>query len=92
MGKKKKQKKGNQLEKTESRPLPGGDGHASGKRKSEADRMPKTSGRKQILFIIIGLALILMLALVGYAQWQRGVVRTIGTFSLDEEDKKQPLS
>ena len=64
MGKKKKQKKGNQLEKTESRPLPGDDGHASGKRKSEADRMPKTSGRKQILFIIIGLALILMLALI----------------------------
>jgi hypothetical protein len=30
--------------------------------------------------------LVLMLIAVAYAQWQRGVVRTIGKLSLDEEE------
>lgn len=33
--------------------------------------------------------LVLMLIAIAYAQWQRGIVRTIGTLSLDEEDTDQ---
>ncbi len=35
--------------------------------------------------------LVLMLIAVAYAQYQRGVVRTIGTLTFDEDEKKQPL-
>ena len=35
--------------------------------------------------------LVLMLIAVAYAQWQRGVVRTIGRLSLDEEDTDQTV-
>jgi hypothetical protein len=40
---------------------------------------------------IIIVVLLLMLIGVAYAQWQRGVVHTMGRTSLDEEEKKQPL-
>jgi hypothetical protein len=33
--------------------------------------------------------LVLMLIALAYAQWQRGVVRTIGKLSLDEDDTDQ---
>lgn len=36
-------------------------------------------------FLLVSV-LILMLIAVAYAQWQRGVVRTIGQFPLDEEE------
>jgi hypothetical protein len=36
-------------------------------------------------FLLVSV-LILMLIAVAYAQWQRGVVRTIGKLSLDEEE------
>jgi hypothetical protein len=36
-------------------------------------------------FLLVSV-LVLMLLGVAYAQWQRGVVRTIGKLSLDEED------
>ena len=36
-------------------------------------------------FVLISV-LLLMLVAVAYAQWQRGVVRTIGKLSLDEEE------
>jgi hypothetical protein len=36
-------------------------------------------------FLLVSV-LILMLIAVAYAQWQRGVVRTIGRLSLDEEE------
>jgi hypothetical protein len=41
--------------------------------------------------IALVIVLVLMLAGVAYAQWQRGVVRTIGPLSLEEEDKEQTL-
>jgi hypothetical protein len=36
-------------------------------------------------FLLVSV-LLLMLIGVAYAQWQRGVVRTIGKLSLDEEE------
>jgi hypothetical protein len=39
-------------------------------------------------FLLV-LVLALMLAAVAYAQWQRGVVRTTGKLSLDEEETDQ---
>jgi hypothetical protein len=36
-------------------------------------------------FLLVSV-LVLMLVAVAYAQWQRGVVRTIGKLSLDEEE------
>ncbi len=36
-------------------------------------------------FLLVSV-LLLMLIVVAYAQWQRGVVRTIGKLSLDEEE------
>ncbi len=39
-------------------------------------------------FLLISV-LLLMLIAVAYAQWQRGVVRTIGKLSLDEEETDQ---
>jgi hypothetical protein len=36
--------------------------------------------------------LILMLAGVAYAQWHRGVVRTIGSLSLDEEESSEMVN
>jgi hypothetical protein len=33
--------------------------------------------------------LVVMLIAVAYSQWQRGVVRTIGKHSLDEEESDQ---
>jgi hypothetical protein len=35
--------------------------------------------------------LVLMLIAVAYAQWQRGVVRTIGKLSLDEEESDRTV-
>ena len=35
--------------------------------------------------------LVLMLIAVAYAQWQRGVVRTIGKLPLDEEESDQTV-
>jgi hypothetical protein len=39
-------------------------------------------------FLLISV-LVLMLIALAYAQWQRGVVRTIGKLSLDEEETDQ---
>ena len=39
-------------------------------------------------FLLVSV-LVLMLIALAYAQWQRGVVRTIGQLSLDEEEKDQ---
>jgi hypothetical protein len=39
-------------------------------------------------FLLVSV-LVLMLIALAYAQWQRGVVRTIGKLSLDEEDTDQ---
>jgi hypothetical protein len=41
-------------------------------------------------FLLVSV-LVLMLLGVAYAQWQRGVVRTIGKLSLDEEDTDQTV-
>jgi hypothetical protein len=41
-------------------------------------------------FLLVSV-LILMLIAVAYAQWQRGVVRTIGKLSLDEEETDQTV-
>jgi hypothetical protein len=41
-------------------------------------------------FLLVSV-LVLMLLLVAYAQWQRGVVRTIGKLSLDEDEKDQTV-
>ncbi len=40
---------------------------------------------------LLGSALVLMLVAVAYAQWQRGVVRTVGKLSLDEEETDQTV-
>lgn len=40
--------------------------------------------------IVVVVVLVLMLVGVGYAQWQRGVVRTVGPLSLGEEEIDQP--
>jgi hypothetical protein len=42
-------------------------------------------------FLLVSV-LVLMLIGLAYAQWQRGVVRTIGTLSLDEEETDQTVS
>jgi hypothetical protein len=39
--------------------------------------------------VIIVVVLVLMLVGVAYAQWQRGVVRTVGPLTLDDDDKEQ---
>jgi hypothetical protein len=39
-------------------------------------------------FLLVSV-LVLMLLGLAYAQWQRGVVRTIGKLSLDEEETDQ---
>jgi hypothetical protein len=39
-------------------------------------------------FLLVSV-LVLMLIGLAYAQWQRGVVRTIGKLSLDEEETDQ---
>ena len=41
-------------------------------------------------FLLVSV-LVLMLLGVAYAQWQRGVVRTIGKLSLDEEEPDQTV-
>lgn len=41
-------------------------------------------------FLLVSV-LVLMLLAVAYAQWQRGVVRTIGKLSLDEDEKDQTV-
>jgi hypothetical protein len=41
-------------------------------------------------FLLVSV-LFLMLVAVAYAQWQRGVVRTIGKLSLDEEETDQTV-
>jgi hypothetical protein len=42
--------------------------------------------------VVIIVVLVLMLFGAAYAQWQRGVVRTVGPLSPDEEDKGQSLN
>ena len=42
--------------------------------------------------VVLVVVLVLMLVAVAYAQWQRGVVRTVGPLSLEEEEIKQRLS
>jgi len=42
-------------------------------------------------FLLVSV-LILMLLAVAYAQWQRGVVRTIGKLSLDEDETDQTVT
>ena len=39
-------------------------------------------------FLLVSV-LVLMLIALAYAKWQRGVVRTIGKLSLDEEETDQ---
>jgi hypothetical protein len=39
-------------------------------------------------FLLVSV-LVLMLIALAYAQWQRGVVRTIGKLSLDEDETDQ---
>lgn len=41
---------------------------------------------KTVMEFLLVSVLILMLVAVAYAQWQRGVVRTIGKLSLDEDE------
>jgi hypothetical protein len=41
-------------------------------------------------FLLVSV-LVLMLVAVAYAQWQRGVVRTVGKLSLDEEETDQTV-
>jgi hypothetical protein len=41
--------------------------------------------KKAMEFLLVSV-LLLMLIVVAYAQWQRGVVRTIGKLALDEEE------
>jgi hypothetical protein len=41
---------------------------------------------KTLMELLLVSVLILMLLGVAYAQWQRGVVRTIGELSLDEDE------
>ena len=36
--------------------------------------------------------LVVLLAGIAYAQWQRGVVRTLGPLSLEEEDRERPFN
>ena len=38
--------------------------------------------------VILVVVLVLMLVALGYAQHHRGVVRTVGKFNLDEDEKK----
>lgn len=42
-------------------------------------------------FLLVSV-LILMLIALAYAQWHRGVVRTTGRLSLDEEERDQTVS
>ena len=42
--------------------------------------------------VVLVVVLVLMLVMVAYAQWQRGVVRTVGPLSLEEEEREQRLS
>ena len=42
--------------------------------------------------VMLVVVLVLMLVAVAYAQWQRGVVRTVGPLSLEEEKTEQRLS
>jgi hypothetical protein len=42
--------------------------------------------KKTVMEFLLVSVLVLMLIALAYAQWQRGVVRTIGKLSLDEEE------
>jgi hypothetical protein len=44
---------------------------------------------KTVMEFLLVSVLVLMLIALAYAQWQRGVVRTIGKLSLDEEETDQ---
>jgi hypothetical protein len=46
---------------------------------------------KTVMEFLLVSVLVLMLTAVAYAQWQRGVVRTIGKLSLDEEETDQTV-
>jgi len=45
--------------------------------------------RREYSYGVPARMLVLMLIALAYAQWQRGVVRTIGKLSLDEDDTDQ---
>jgi hypothetical protein len=45
--------------------------------------------RETVMEFLLVSVLVLMLLALAYAQWQRGVVRTTGKLSLDEEEKDQ---
>jgi hypothetical protein len=47
---------------------------------------------KTAMEFLLVTVLVLMLVAMAYAQWQRGVVRTIGKLSLDEEDTDQTVT
>lgn len=72
MGKKKKQKKAIRPGITEGRPSTGDGGTASGKLKSDPGGVRKASGRKLKLFVISGLALLLLLVLIFRGRKQAG--------------------
>ncbi len=72
MGKKKKQKKAIRPGITESRPSTGDGGTASCKLKSDPGGVRKASGRKLKLFVIGGLALLLLLVLIFRGRKQAG--------------------
>ena len=40
--------------------------------------------------VLIVVVLVLMLVGVAYAQWQRGVVRTVGSLSLEDDEIQPP--
>jgi hypothetical protein len=46
---------------------------------------------KAAMEFLMATVLVLMLIAVAYAQWQRGVVRTIGKLSLDEEESDRTV-
>jgi len=56
---------------------------------------PSTQSRKgaekAAMEFLMVTVLVLMLIAVAYAQWQRGVVRTIGKLSLDEDESDQTV-
>jgi hypothetical protein len=55
-------------------------------------RQTKEGEEKPDMEVILFVVLVLMLVGFGYAQYQRGVVRTVGKFNLDEDEKRQPLT
>jgi hypothetical protein len=52
---------------------------------------PLKGAEKAAMEFLMVAVLVLMLIAVAYAQWQRGVVRTIGKLSLDEEESDRTV-